>query len=124
MFELASRFVKDQSGVAAIEYGLIAAGISVAMIASVNSLGTNLNAAFSRISTHQAGQQAAQQVAASRGQLAARQAAREHADDARCRQNRGAPGSNAYLACRMNMANNRHADLAQAEANPGTPISR
>ena len=42
MKTLVSRFVKDQSGATAIEYGLIAAGISVAIIAVVQGLGTNL----------------------------------------------------------------------------------
>jgi len=45
------RFVKDNSGATAIEYGLIAAGISVAIIAVVNGLGTNLNTKFTSIST-------------------------------------------------------------------------
>jgi pilus assembly protein Flp/PilA len=45
------RFMKDDSGATAIEYGLIAAGISVAIIAVVNGLGTKLNNAFSSIST-------------------------------------------------------------------------
>jgi pilus assembly protein Flp/PilA len=44
-------FLKDQSGATAIEYGLIAAGISVAIIAVVNGLGTSLNTKFSDIST-------------------------------------------------------------------------
>lgn len=44
-------FLKDESGATAIEYGLIAAGISVAIIAVVNGLGTNLNTKFSSIST-------------------------------------------------------------------------
>jgi pilus assembly protein Flp/PilA len=44
-------FLKDESGATAIEYGLIAAGISVAIIAVVNGLGTNLNAKFKSIST-------------------------------------------------------------------------
>jgi len=48
---LVSRFVKDESGATAIEYGLIAAGISVAIIAVVNGLGTKLNATFSSISS-------------------------------------------------------------------------
>ena len=42
MKTLFSRFVKDESGATAIEYGLIAAGISVAIIAVVQGLGTNL----------------------------------------------------------------------------------
>jgi pilus assembly protein Flp/PilA len=45
------RFVKDDSAATAIEYGLIAAGISVAIIAVVNGIGTNLNAKFNTIST-------------------------------------------------------------------------
>ena len=44
-------FVKDDSAATAIEYGLIAAGISVAIIAVVNGIGTNLNAKFNTIST-------------------------------------------------------------------------
>jgi pilus assembly protein Flp/PilA len=43
-------FLKDESGATAIEYGLIAAGISVAIIAVVNGLGTKLNTTFSSIS--------------------------------------------------------------------------
>jgi pilus assembly protein Flp/PilA len=45
-----SRFVKDESGATAIEYGLIAAGISVAIIAVVQGLGTKLNTTFSSVS--------------------------------------------------------------------------
>jgi pilus assembly protein Flp/PilA len=44
-------FLRDESGATAIEYGLIAAGISVAIIAVVNGLGTKLNATFSSISS-------------------------------------------------------------------------
>ena len=44
-------FLKNKSGATAIEYGLIAAGISVAIIAVVNSLGTTLNAKFDNVST-------------------------------------------------------------------------
>ena len=44
-------FLKNESGATAIEYGLIAAGISVAIIAVVNGLGTQLNTTFSSIST-------------------------------------------------------------------------
>ncbi len=51
MKTLFSRFVKDESGATAIEYGLIAAGISVAIIAVVNGLGTKLNTTFSSVST-------------------------------------------------------------------------
>jgi pilus assembly protein Flp/PilA len=51
MKNLFVRFVNDNSGATAIEYGLIAAGISVAIIAVVNGLGTGLNAKFQSIST-------------------------------------------------------------------------
>jgi len=51
MKNLFKRFVKDNSGATAIEYGLIAAGISVAIIAVVNGLGTSLNTKFNSIST-------------------------------------------------------------------------
>ena len=44
-------FLKNQSGATAIEYGLIAAGISIAIIAVVNGLGTNLSNTFSSVST-------------------------------------------------------------------------
>jgi pilus assembly protein Flp/PilA len=44
-------FLKNESGATAIEYGLIAAGISVAIIAVVNGLGTTLNDKFTSIST-------------------------------------------------------------------------
>jgi pilus assembly protein Flp/PilA len=51
MKTLFSRFVKDESGATAIEYGLIAAGISIAIIAVVNGIGTKLNTSFGSIST-------------------------------------------------------------------------
>ncbi|MFA6265671.1 MAG: Flp family type IVb pilin [Pseudolabrys sp.] len=51
MKNLFVRFMKDNSGATAIEYGLIAAGISVAIIAVVNGLGTKLNTSFNSIST-------------------------------------------------------------------------
>ena len=51
MKNLFLRFVKNESGATAIEYGLIAAGISVAIIAVVNGLGTKLNNTFTSIST-------------------------------------------------------------------------
>jgi len=51
MKNLIARFVKDESGATAIEYGLIAAGISLAIIAIVNGLGTTLNAKFTSINT-------------------------------------------------------------------------
>ena len=51
MKNLIARFVKDQSGATAIEYGLIAAGISVAIIAVVNTLGGQLQNTFSNVSS-------------------------------------------------------------------------
>jgi pilus assembly protein Flp/PilA len=51
MTKLFARFVKDESGATAIEYGLIAAGISLAIIAAVNGLGTNLGSKFTAINT-------------------------------------------------------------------------
>ena len=44
-------FLKDESGATAIEYGLIAAGISVVIIAAVNAIGSSLNAKFDYIAT-------------------------------------------------------------------------
>jgi pilus assembly protein Flp/PilA len=46
-----TRFIRDDSAATAIEYGLIAAGIAVAIIAVVQALGTNLNTTFSSVST-------------------------------------------------------------------------
>ena len=51
MRKLVLRFLNDDSGATAIEYGLIAAGISVAIIVAVNTLGTNLSTTFSSISS-------------------------------------------------------------------------
>ena len=45
------RFLRDERGATAIEYGLIAAGIAVAIIAVVQGLGTNLNTTFTSVST-------------------------------------------------------------------------
>jgi pilus assembly protein Flp/PilA len=51
MKNLIARFVKDESGATAIEYGLIAAGISLAIIAIVNGLGANLKSQFTSINS-------------------------------------------------------------------------
>ena len=51
MKNLVSRFVKDESGATAIEYGLIAAGIALAIIAAVQGVGTALKGTFGSIST-------------------------------------------------------------------------
>ncbi|MEN3364065.1 MAG: pilus assembly protein Flp/PilA [Burkholderiales bacterium] len=49
MKNLIARFAKDESGATAIEYGLIAAGISLAIITVVNGLGTNLKDKFTSV---------------------------------------------------------------------------
>ena len=51
MKNLVSRFVKDESGATAIEYGLIAAGIAIAIISAVQGVGTKLSTNFNTIST-------------------------------------------------------------------------
>jgi pilus assembly protein Flp/PilA len=51
MTNFVKRFVKDESGATAIEYGLIAAGISVAIITVVQGIGTNLNTTFTSVKT-------------------------------------------------------------------------
>lgn len=52
MTKLFARFVKDESGATAIEYGLIAALISVALITGASTLGNALNDQFQNLSTH------------------------------------------------------------------------
>jgi len=51
MINLAKRFANDESGATSIEYGLIAAGISVAIITVVNSLGSQLKTTFSKVAS-------------------------------------------------------------------------
>jgi pilus assembly protein Flp/PilA len=51
MTSLLKRFANDESGATAIEYGLIAAGISVAIITVVNTLGSQLQSTFSSVSS-------------------------------------------------------------------------
>lgn len=46
---LVVKFLKNESGATAIEYGLIAAGISVAIIATVQGLGSKLNSTFTSV---------------------------------------------------------------------------
>jgi pilus assembly protein Flp/PilA len=46
MTSLVKRFLQDQSGATAVEYGLVAAGISVAIIAVMQGLGAKLSSAF------------------------------------------------------------------------------
>jgi pilus assembly protein Flp/PilA len=51
MKNIFARFLKDESGATAIEYGLIAAGIALAIISAVNLVGTNLTTKFTSIAT-------------------------------------------------------------------------
>nr|WP_201280202.1 Flp family type IVb pilin [Bradyrhizobium betae] len=51
MMLMVKRFIEDESGATAIEYGLIAAGIALAIITVVNNLGTTLNDKFGSISS-------------------------------------------------------------------------
>jgi pilus assembly protein Flp/PilA len=51
MTRILREFIADESGATAIEYGLIAAGISLAIIAAVNGLGARLNTKFAAINT-------------------------------------------------------------------------
>lgn len=55
MKKMVSRFLKDESGATAIEYGLIAAGISVVIILAVNTLGGTLNDTFTSINDQMGG---------------------------------------------------------------------
>ena len=48
---LLSRFLRNKDGATAIEYGLIAAGISVAIIVAVQGLGTKLTNVFTNVTT-------------------------------------------------------------------------
>jgi pilus assembly protein Flp/PilA len=51
MNKLISRFVRDESGATAIEYGLIAALIAVVIITVLGTIGTNLNTKFQSVAT-------------------------------------------------------------------------
>lgn len=51
MSKLLARFFKDESGATAIEYGLIAALISVGIIAAAGTLGTSISDTFGKVST-------------------------------------------------------------------------
>ncbi|MBI3700836.1 MAG: Flp family type IVb pilin [Afipia sp.] len=51
MKRMIAKFIKDESAATAIEYGLIAAGISLAILGSINGLGTNLKSKFTSINS-------------------------------------------------------------------------
>ena len=51
MWQRLRAFVKDNSGATAIEYAIIASGISIVIVAAVNGIGTKLNTTFGSVST-------------------------------------------------------------------------
>ena len=51
MSKFITRFIKDESGATAIEYGLIVALIAVVIIAAVTALGTNISTQFTKVAT-------------------------------------------------------------------------
>jgi len=51
MSKFVTRFIKDESGATAIEYGLIAALIAAVLVTVIGNIGTSLNAKFSKIDT-------------------------------------------------------------------------
>lgn len=51
MLRLIAKFVDDESGATAIEYALIATGISLAIVVAVQGLGTTLNGRYSAVNT-------------------------------------------------------------------------
>lgn len=55
MSKFVTRFLNDESGATAIEYGLIAAGIAVAIIAAVNSVGSALTDKFDEVAAELGG---------------------------------------------------------------------
>ena len=55
MRKLVVRFVADEAGATAIEYALIAVGISIVIVAAVNSIGTSLSSTFGSISSQLGG---------------------------------------------------------------------
>ncbi len=51
MRQLVSKFIADQTGATAIEYALIAAGVSIVIVAAVNGIGTAVSGKFTTVST-------------------------------------------------------------------------
>ena len=51
MLQLISRFLNDESGATAIEYCLIAVGLSIVIITAVNGIGSTLNGKFASVNT-------------------------------------------------------------------------
>jgi pilus assembly protein Flp/PilA len=52
MRQLVARFLADRTGVTAIEYGLIAAGIAIVILAAVQGVGTNLSGTFANVAAN------------------------------------------------------------------------
>jgi pilus assembly protein Flp/PilA len=52
MSKFATRFLKDESGATAIEYGLIAALVAVVLVAALSAMGTKLSGTFNTVSTN------------------------------------------------------------------------
>ena len=52
MSKVLARFLTDEAGATAIEYGLIAAGIAIVIIAAVQNVGTNLSGTFSNVASN------------------------------------------------------------------------
>jgi len=52
MSKFVTRFLKDESGATAIEYGLIAALVAVVLVTALTALGSNLSATFTNVSSH------------------------------------------------------------------------
>ncbi|MGO4714774.1 Flp family type IVb pilin [Bradyrhizobium sp. 2TAF24] len=55
MKQIVTRFVADERGATAVEYGLIAAGISLAIIVAITTLGTNISGKFTSIKSNLGG---------------------------------------------------------------------
>ena len=51
MRDLVARFMKDESGATAIEYAIIAGGLSIVIVVAVNGLGTTLNGTFASVNS-------------------------------------------------------------------------
>jgi pilus assembly protein Flp/PilA len=51
MKQIFAKFIADERGATAIEYGLIAAGISIVILAVVNGIGSNLNTKFTSVNS-------------------------------------------------------------------------
>jgi pilus assembly protein Flp/PilA len=108
-------FLKNESGATAIEYGLIAAGISVAIIAVVNGLGSKLNTNFTSIST-----QLKQEAAGNGGFFFLRQ----RPDSAGCAVADSAPAGRASRQPRLSSARRTATSIGVRGSEPSAATSR